>query len=254
MAGIVINYRREDSASWAARLDELLTAEFGRDQVLRDIDTFQPGEDFVKIDKVMAECDVFIAVIGPQWKTITDKKGTRRLDNPMDLVRLEIVAALKRNARVIPVLVGEADMPSAEELPDDLSMLSRRYAVEIDDVRFREDVNHLFAKIRPLLSPLDPKTEAAVGPARSQEGHPPAGTKRRAAMLDAEARRGPTEQKLAHQPAAKRESNLQETQSQHTPAPKSKLDWSAKLDWGAGSLGPALFVLGLFYGETGSIA
>jgi hypothetical protein len=142
-----------------------LAAEFGRDQVFRDIDTLQPGEDFVeKINEVVGECDVFIAVIGPHWTRVTGKKGTRRLENPMDFVRLEIAAALKRNTRVIPVLVGDAEMPSAEELPDDLAMLTRRHAVEISDVRFRADVNHLIAKIRPLLRPVAPESDRGAEP------------------------------------------------------------------------------------------
>jgi hypothetical protein len=49
---------------------------------------------------------VLIAVIGKRWLIFPDEEGGRRLDNPEDFVRIEIATALKRNIRVIPVLVG----------------------------------------------------------------------------------------------------------------------------------------------------
>jgi hypothetical protein len=100
---------------------------------------------------------------------------------------------------------------------------------------------------KPLLSPLAPEPEVAAEPARLQKGHPQVGIKRQADILDAEARHGPKEQRPAWQPTAERERNAQETQIHHTPAPKSKLDWSAKVDWGPGFSAPAvLVVFGLF--------
>ena len=44
---IFISYRREDAPGHAGRLYDRLTAHFGADQVFIDIDTIEPGEDFV---------------------------------------------------------------------------------------------------------------------------------------------------------------------------------------------------------------
>jgi hypothetical protein len=41
-------------------------------------------------------------------------------------VRIEIESALKRNKLVIPVLVHDARMPSADELPPAIRPLARR--------------------------------------------------------------------------------------------------------------------------------
>ncbi len=75
---------------------------------------------------------MLLALIGPEWLTITNKNGHRRLDDPEDYVRLEIETALTRKIRVIPILVDEAKMPGADELPPTLAPLVRRNAVEIN--------------------------------------------------------------------------------------------------------------------------
>jgi hypothetical protein len=109
MARIFLCYRRDDSGGYAGRLYDRLGQRFGHDNLFMDIDTIAPGLDFVEaIEKAVGTCDVLLAVIGRQWLTSTDSQGQRRLDNPEDFVRLEIVTALVRQIRVIPVLVGGA--------------------------------------------------------------------------------------------------------------------------------------------------
>jgi hypothetical protein len=51
--------------------------------------------------------------MGPNWLRATDASGKRRLDDEEDFVRMEIVAALERKIRVIPVIFGRAQMPAA---------------------------------------------------------------------------------------------------------------------------------------------
>jgi amino acid transporter len=148
-AKVFINYRRQDTALYAARLYDRLTARFGKDQVFIDIDQIGPGEDFVEvINRKVGTCDVAIVVIGPHWLSATDASGKRRLDNEEDFVRMEIVAALQRNISVIPVLVGGAQMPRKEDLPEALGPLYRRNAIEVSEIRFRADVNLLIEAIQ----------------------------------------------------------------------------------------------------------
>jgi hypothetical protein len=108
---IFISYRREDTSAWAGRLFDRLVTRFGENQVFMDVDGVGIGKDFVeKIERRVGECDVLIAVIGAHWLTSTDSQGWR-LDNPEDFVRMEVATALRRNIRVIPVLVEGALMP-----------------------------------------------------------------------------------------------------------------------------------------------
>jgi len=42
----------------------------------------------------VAVCKVLLAIIGPGWLTATDERSRQRPDDPDDVVRLEIEAAL----------------------------------------------------------------------------------------------------------------------------------------------------------------
>jgi formylglycine-generating enzyme required for sulfatase activity len=157
MSRIFISYRRDDSAGYAGRLYDRLSERFGQGQIFMDIDTIEPGLDFVEvIEKAVGSCGVLIALIGRQWLTITDATGHRRLDNPEDFVRLEIATALDRNIRVIPVLVRGAPMPRSTDLPDALKKLARRNALEISDTRFHYDVDRLIETLEKVLGVSEP--------------------------------------------------------------------------------------------------
>lgn len=144
---IFISYRRSESAAYAGRLSDLLREHFGTRVIFIDIESIEPGRDFVKaIDEAVGSCKILLVVIGQQWLTCANQHG-RRLDDPRDFVRLEIAAALKRDIRVIPVLVEGAAMPPEEDLPDDIAPLARRQAWEVSNIRWNQDVGKLIKKI-----------------------------------------------------------------------------------------------------------
>src|SRR5262245_32927061 len=116
---IFINYRRGDDPGNTGRLFDQLEDVFPREQLFMDVDSIPPGRDFVRaLEEQVAECDVLLAIIGKGWLDARDDAGVRRLDKPDDFVRIEIESALKQDKLVIPVLVQDARMPRAEELPD----------------------------------------------------------------------------------------------------------------------------------------
>ncbi len=144
MPKIFISYRRDDSASQAGRLYDRLEGHFGQGQVFMDVDAIKPGVNFVEtVQQAIGECDGLVAVIGRDWLQVSDATGARRLDDPTDLVRLEIATALERGIPVIPVLVQGAQMPRSTDLPDGLKELASRNALELSDARFRADVERL---------------------------------------------------------------------------------------------------------------
>jgi hypothetical protein len=139
----------------AGRLMDRLRQDFAAEQLFLDIDTIPAGTNFetVLADRLEA-CDVRLAVIGPEWLNAKDASGTRRLDQPGDYVRREIAAALQRNdVRVIPLLVSGAEMPRAENLPDDLKPLAARQNFQVRYERFNTDANDLIAQLATVVRP-----------------------------------------------------------------------------------------------------
>jgi TIR domain len=174
---IFISYRREDSAAWAGRLSDRLKSHLPTAQIFMDVDNIEPGADFVQaIEDIVSACDVLIAVIGHRWLTSSDHWGKRRLDNPQDLVRLEVATALKRGIRVVPVLVEGAKIPKAGQLPNDLKLLVRRNALEIGHTRFNSDSENLIAAVERALGEaiehqrkLETKDQLDSGLSREEE-------------------------------------------------------------------------------------
>ncbi|HUE09706.1 MAG TPA: PAN domain-containing protein [Steroidobacteraceae bacterium] len=142
MAGIFINYRRDDSPGVAGRLFDYLALKYSRNGIFMDVDAMKPGMDFaVQLDSQVSQCRVLLAVIGPRWLDAKDHAGHRRLDSDRDYVRIELASALKRDIPVIPVLVDGAAMPDEDSLSDDLKPLARRHALELRHTRFNADAD-----------------------------------------------------------------------------------------------------------------
>jgi TIR domain len=182
---IFISYRREETAYPAGWLYDRLAARFADDQVFKDVDSIELGDDFVEvISSAVASCDVLLALIGDRWLTITDEDGQRRLDDPNDFVRVEIEAALTRNVRVIPILVQGARMPRATELPPSLARLIRRQALELHPARFDFDTGRLLRVLDKTLAELRAAQQDAASTKALVEEAPDSGTKAPSAAPD----------------------------------------------------------------------
>ena len=147
---IFISYRRDDASGDAGRIFDRLVAQFGRERVFRDVDAIPAGEDFVEaIRHRIRQADVLLVLIGPRWLTATDDEGRWRLADDGDFVRIEILGALKRGMRVIPVLLQDATMPRAQDLPGGLAPLAQRNAFEIRNTSFDRDLAELLRILAP---------------------------------------------------------------------------------------------------------
>jgi hypothetical protein len=166
---VFISYRREDSSGYARAIYNELRDKLGSENIFMDVDAIEPGLDFIKaIEGAVGRCDILLAMIGPRWLAAGGESGPRLLTEN-DYVRTEIATALKRDIRVIPILVGGSKMPSTEDLPEDLTLLTRRNAIEIRHTHFDSDVTSLIKVLMKLISPVQEKidtsqvaTEAAV--------------------------------------------------------------------------------------------
>jgi len=150
--GIFISYRREDSEGFARGLFQSLVEHFGSDQVFMDVEDIELGLDFVEaIDKSLTSCGVLLVLIGKEWLSCVDEDGQPRLNNPEDFVRMEVASALRRNVRVIPVLVRGGAMPKSEQLPEELRLLTRRQALELQHDRWNADIERLITALEKTL-------------------------------------------------------------------------------------------------------
>jgi hypothetical protein len=174
---VFVSYRRQDTSHLAGRLYDRLVDRFGQHHVFMDVDSIDPGSDFHEaIHRAVGSSDVVLALIGTGWATASDEHG-RRLDNPGDLVRVEIQAALDQNVRLIPVLVDGARMPEEDEVPVPLRALRRRHATHLDHATFRSDVETLIATIARLAqqrprAPVPPEPINRAAPRPTGEQHP----------------------------------------------------------------------------------
>ena len=149
MSGLFISYRREVDAGWAGRLAADLKRDLPDRPVFHDIASIEIGEDFgIAIERALGHCAVLLVVIGPRWLDVQHPHGGRRIDDEDDWVRIEILAGLKGNLRVVPMLMGGAAMPRGNQLPDALKPLVRRNAHEITDKRWDYDVGELVKALR----------------------------------------------------------------------------------------------------------
>jgi TonB family protein len=152
LGGIFVSYRRSDSQGEAGRLFDDLVKHFDEHTIFMDVSAIEAGRDFRKaIEEGVTKCGVLLVVMGPEWLNAKDERGTRRLDDPADFVRIETSAALRRDIPVIPVLVRAAKMPSAEHLPDDLKELAFRNCLELTHARWKSDIQLLIEALRRLL-------------------------------------------------------------------------------------------------------
>ncbi|MEM8921132.1 MAG: TIR domain-containing protein, partial [Pseudomonadota bacterium] len=144
MAKLFISYRRADSQHAVDRLYEGLRKHLKKSDIFIDVDNIPKGVDFVEhLSKQVAQCETLLVVVGPQWLTIKDEDGRRRLDDPQDFVRIEIEAALKRDIPVIPILLDNTPMPKAADLPPALQGFERRNAALLRRDAFRADLGEL---------------------------------------------------------------------------------------------------------------
>jgi hypothetical protein len=156
MGGVFINYRAVDDPLGAAAIHAILAREFGEDQVFRDCVSMKPGEHYPSsLRAALERVDVLVAVIGPQWLTLTDEHGRRRIDRDEDWVRLEIDRALQRRIHLIPVILKntphDARMPKPDELPESIRSLAYRQQLDLRQRRFFADVADLTDRIVELV-------------------------------------------------------------------------------------------------------
>ncbi len=144
---IFVSYRRDDTKDLSRLIADYLATRFGRSNVFFDSKSIGSGEKWRRqlIAKLNA-CDALVAVIGNQWFEVRDQEDCRRIDNPDDFVRNEILTALDLGIPIIPILVEGMQMPAKESLPGDLQRLHEFQWFELRSEQYFESDVALLCK------------------------------------------------------------------------------------------------------------
>ena len=154
---IFISYRRSDSQDITGRIYDYLEKHFGSDVVFRDVYSIPLGDDYrFHLREKAQNCQVLVAIIGPDWVSVTDPDGNRRLDNPNDWVRIEVETALNRGIPVIPLLIDGATVPEEKDVPSDLKPIAHRNAaLARPDPDFQPDMARLIRQLEKIVTLTD---------------------------------------------------------------------------------------------------
>jgi TIR domain len=139
---VFMSYRRTDDANFTGRFHDKLIGVFGDANVFRDIDSIPAGTKFEDVITArLADVDAVVALIGATWDA--------RLGSPSDFVRMEIAHALQSDTPVIPVLIEDTPLPTADSLPDDLKPMLYRQTVRVRrDPDFHRDAARVIDGVR----------------------------------------------------------------------------------------------------------
>ena len=170
MPRIFISYRREETAYPAGWLFDRLGSRFGEDQIFKDVDSIDPGDDFMeRITTAVGSCDVLLALIG-DGVADRDRRGRRSparqpegLRPPRDRGRLGARHPRRAGARR-----RRGDARGSRSSPPSLAPLTRRQALELSPQRFDFDTNRLLDVLEKMVADGEAPPPAATRPGRSR--------------------------------------------------------------------------------------
>ena len=142
-----ISYRRSESTEAAREFRRELARRYGAASVFMDTASIDYGESFPdRIASAIRGCSVMLVMIGPQW--LEHVAGSRRIDNPDDWVHREVRAGLeRREAVVVPILLGGASAPSEAELPESVRGLAALHAFAVTGSDLAADIENLMRSV-----------------------------------------------------------------------------------------------------------
>ena len=113
---------------------------------------FHSVGNFPKVIKhALEKAKAVVVVIGPEWVNARNDQGNQRLNDPEDFVRLEIETAHELQIPIIPVLLGNACLPTVEELPLSLNFLPFLQSLSIrPDPDFQIGIGRLCSALEKL--------------------------------------------------------------------------------------------------------
>ncbi|MEN0046611.1 MAG: toll/interleukin-1 receptor domain-containing protein [Bacteroidota bacterium] len=148
---IFISYRRRDTPTATDKLCEFLTEKFSSSyHIFRGVDRIPDDSDFVnKAKKAIDESAIVLIVIGRHFLTEVEKDGG---------FLQEIAHALKKQEKVISILVNNANRPVLRALPEEIEQLSTTKYFEVDHINTATAYLKLYEFLDGILSQSNVKS------------------------------------------------------------------------------------------------
>jgi pterin-4a-carbinolamine dehydratase len=145
---IFLSYRRADTAPHTLALKLELEAQLSAAQVFVDTHQIRGADRWaIEIEVALRTAKVIMPVIGRAWVgPLPD--GRRRIDDPEDWVRKELVIALAEKPNsILPLLVDDAAALDPQTLPSDLQGLAAIQAIRIDLSAWQASIDTLVGRL-----------------------------------------------------------------------------------------------------------
>lgn len=170
MTQVFLNYRRTDEPFGVAMLDQSLSSRFGSDAVFLASKSIELGSRWEsEMFAAVRRSTALLVVIGRHWLDERDSENKRRIDNPTDFVRREILLAMELDKQIIPIRL-ETPRLSAKDLPEVLHPLLEKQDIELRFHTHGLDLDRLEAKLRRLIPDLAPPRETRPAGSRTYTG------------------------------------------------------------------------------------
>jgi hypothetical protein len=151
---IFLNYRAADEPFGVAMLDEALSGKFGDDAVFLASKSLPLGSAWEsEMFRAVTASAALLVVMGRNWLNAMDDSGCRRIDDPADFVRREIITAFEQGKQVIPVRLAVKRLAAAD-LPPELRPLLDKQDIEVRFRSHRIDIELLAQKLRQQIPAL----------------------------------------------------------------------------------------------------
>ncbi|TDH17927.1 tetratricopeptide repeat protein [Segetibacter sp. 3557_3] len=161
---IFISYRRSDSMDITGRMYDHLVNAFPGATIFKDVDSIAPGDNFkTHIIDSIKHCRVMLIMMSRDWAMVKGTDGKRRLEDPDDIVRLEIETALQYQLTIIPVLINDVKMPDFALVPKSIQPILYLNAIQLrPDPDFKNDIGRLITRLQQIIG-TKPKWLKPVG-------------------------------------------------------------------------------------------
>src|SRR5687768_15163722 len=126
---VFISYRRADALEAAREIKRRLEQEQSPLPVFLDESSLKPVEQFTdQLRDALDRAAILVVLVSGYWNT---DEGRRRIQDPNDVVRREIVYATRTKKVLIPVLLDGVRMPDGATLPEDVRHVASMQALPV---------------------------------------------------------------------------------------------------------------------------